>query len=383
MRIVVGSIAAALLVVAAFTAEAGHLVVSVSESNTSRTGRAAPGTDASAAVLSVLDASSFPPRVVAEIPVRHGALGPPTGVALTPDERLALVSMPTTVEGTGAAKIVRQAYLQIIDLDVTPPAETAKVPLPSPPIGLSVNRAGDLALVAHADGVVSVLKIAGKTVTAAGTVRVGDARSDVCHVAIGPEGRWALATKRGEGRVAVITIEGDTVRYTGHDVQAGGRPCMADIASNGRVAVVAGSAAQGDGSETLTLIDMTRAPLRAVATVPVGSRSHGVAISPDARSLVLTVGNAATKPTDRPFSGPPGKVALYSLTREEATRVADIDGQHDLRGVTFTPDGKYVLVQDRAEQDIAVYRVSPTGIADTGVRVKVKGDPVSIRIAPR
>jgi DNA-binding beta-propeller fold protein YncE len=74
---------------------------------------------------------------------------------------------------------------------------------------------------------------------------------------------------------------------------------------------------------------------------------------------------------------------MFRLTRGEAMRVAEVDAGHDVRGVTFTPDGKYVLVQNAADEDLAVYSVSPTSIADTGVRLKVKGAPVSIRIAPR
>jgi DNA-binding beta-propeller fold protein YncE len=379
-RVVV--IATSLVTGMALTSEAAHLILSVSDGKTSRTSRPSHAT-AAADVLSVLDASAFPPRIVAEIPVRHGALGPPTGVALTPDERLALVSMPTAREGSGQnAKIVPHSYLQVIDLDVTPPVET-KIALVSPPVGVSVNRAGDLALVAHLDGLVSVVRIAGKTVTAVGTVKVGDARSELCHVAISPEGRWALATKRAEGTVAVLEFDGDTLRYTGQDVAAGARPCMAEIAGNGMVGVVADVGRRQGDVGAVTLIDMTRAPLRAAATVPVGATPEGVAISPDGRSLVLTVANGAAAPASRPVRGATGKVVLFRLARLDARRVAEADAGHDVRGVTFTPDGKYVLVQNAADEDLAVYSVSPTAIADTGVRLKVKGSPVSIRIAPR
>ncbi len=377
-RVVV--IAASLVAGMALNSEAAHLVLSVSDGKISRTSRAA---DAAPDVLSVLDASSFPPRVVAEIPVRHGALGSPMGVALTPDERLALVSMPTAREGGGQnAKVVPHSYLQVIDLDVSPPVET-KVPLVSPPLGVSVNRAGDLALVAHLDGLVSILRIVGKTVTAVRTVKVGDARSQVCHVAISPEGRWALATKRAEGTVAVLEVEADTVRYTGHDVTAGAGPCMAEIAGNGMVGVVADVGPRQGGAGSLTLIDMTRAPLRSMATIPLGPTPEGVAVSRDGRSLVVTVASGSTAPTSTSSARATGKVVMFRLTRGEAMRVAEVDAGHDVRGVTFTPDGKYVLVQNSADEDLAVYSVSPTSIADTGVRLKVKGAPVSIRIAPR
>jgi DNA-binding beta-propeller fold protein YncE len=363
--------------------EAGHLVVSVSDGKYTlahgayRVGPVEPD------VLTVLDASSFPPRIVAEIPVRHSVIGPPTGVALTPDEKLALVSMPSVVDPADRTRIVAHAYLQVIDLDASPATEITKVPLPAPPMGLSVNRAGDLALVAHLDGTVSVLAIAGKRVRAVGTVTVGNPRSEVCHVAISPDGRWALATKRAEGTVAVLAIDAARVTYTGRDVTAGSRPCVAEVSGDGRVAVVGNvGRAQGD-ADTVTLIDMTRAPLRSVATVVAGSTPEGLAISPDSRWLVVNVMNGSNTPANSPFHSETGKVILFALTRAGATRVAAADTGRNAQGVTFTPDGKYVLVQNYVEQELAVYTVSPTAIEDTGVRLKTKGSPASIRIAPR
>ena len=44
---------------------------------------------------------------------------------------------------------------------------------------------------------------------------------------------------------------------------------------------------------------------------------------------------------------------------------------------------KYVLVQNYVEQELAAYRVTPTALEDTGVRIKMTGSPASIRIAPR
>lgn len=383
VRFVVAVVVVVAVLGGAGPVEARHLVVSVSDGKSTlvdgayRVGPVVPD------LLSVLDASSFPPRIVAEIPVRHSVIGPPTGVALTPDERLALVSMPSVVDPADRTRVVPHAYLQVIDLDVSPPTEITKVPLPAPPMGLSVNRAGDLALVAHLDGTVSVLKIAGKRVTAAGTVTVGSPRSEVCHVAISPDGRWALATKRAEGTVAVLAIEGDRVAYTGRDVTAGSRPCVAEISGDGRVAAV-GNVGRGEGdADTVTLIDMTRAPLRSVATVTVGPTPEGLAISPDSRWLVVSVMNGSNKPASSPFHSDAGKVILFALTRTGATRIADADTGRNAQGVTFTPDGKYVLVQNYVEQELAVYTVSSTAIEDTGVRLKTRGSPASIRIAPR
>src|SRR2546425_1033700 len=54
-----------------------------------------------------------------------------------------------------------------------------------------------------------------------------------------------------------------------------------------------------------------------------------------------------------------------------------------MEGVAFTPDGKYVVVQNYVEQELAMYRMTPTALEDTGVRIKVKGHPASLRVAPQ
>ena len=67
----------------------------------------------------------------------------------------------------------------------------------------------------------------------------------------------------------------------------------------------------------------------------------------------------------------------------KATRVAEAPTGRNTQGVTFTPDGKYILVQNYVEKELAAYRLTGTGLEDTGVRVKVSGHPAAIRIAPR
>ena len=41
--------------------------------------------------LSIFDLSASPPSLRAEIPVPTSVVGPPTSIAITPDERLALI----------------------------------------------------------------------------------------------------------------------------------------------------------------------------------------------------------------------------------------------------------------------------------------------------
>jgi DNA-binding beta-propeller fold protein YncE len=332
--------------------------------------------------LTILDARSFPPRAIAEIETNTSVIGPPMGVALTPDEKLALVSCPMKPDPNDKTKLVSHNELQVVDLEAAPPRVIARLALPSRPCGLSINRAGTLALAAHPDdGSVSVLTLSGKTVTLAGNVKVGDAKSLVNHVAISPDGKWALATKRGEGKVAVLTVDGTRVEYAKHDITVGFGPYPLDISGDGRIAAV-GNQGLGVDVDTVTLIDMTLRPIRAVEYVTVGVGAEGLALSRDGKWLAVALQNGTNRPKNHPMRSEQGRLLLFSLQGPRATKVAEAPTGRNTQGVTFTPDGQYLYVQNYIEQELQVFRVTGTGLEDTGTRIKVKGHPASIRIAP-
>lgn len=333
--------------------------------------------------LTVLDVSGFPPRVIAEIEVMHSVTAPPTGVALTPDEKLALVSAPMKVNPVDKTKQVPENILQVVDLEASPPAVISRLTLPSRPVGVSINRAGDLALAAGADGRVFIFTIRGKTVSHVGDVPIGDAKSIVSHVAISPDGKWALASKRGEHTVAVLTIDGTKVEYTKRDITVGSNPYTLDITSDGKLAVVGNLGRYTGDADSVTLIDMALRPIRAVDHFGVPQEPEGIALSPDGQWLAVSSRNGTNKPKASPFYAEHGKLLLFSLRGGKATRVGEALTGKNGQGVTFTQDSKYLLIQNYVEQELAAYRVTPNGPEDTGVRIKVKGYPASIRIAPR
>ncbi len=241
---------------------ASHLVLSANDGKYPMIGGVYKVADpAPPDTLTVLDTSAFPPRIVAEIEVVHSPIGPPMGVAVSPDEKLALVAAPMKVDPKDKTKLVPESVLQVVDLEAPPPAVINRLALPSRPVGVSINRGGDLALTTHpSDGTISVLMIRGKTVTHIGSVKIGDANSIVSHVAISPDGKWALASKRGEHTVAILAIDGTKVEYTKRDVTAGSNPYALDISPDGKLAVVANVGRGVGDADTVTLIDMTLRP---------------------------------------------------------------------------------------------------------------------------
>src|SRR5215510_14065965 len=97
-----------------------------------------PGKD----TVSIVDIGSDPtsPRVVANLPLMNSIFGPPVNLAITPDERLAIVANSMTWVQDGAAwKPTPDNKLYVIDLKATPPKHIATVEIGKQPSGLSIN----------------------------------------------------------------------------------------------------------------------------------------------------------------------------------------------------------------------------------------------------
>ena len=96
--------------------------------------------------MTVFDVSIFPPKKLAEIEIQHTVTAPPMTIAITADERLALVSAPNRVDPKDKTKVVTDNYMQIVDLEASPRRIIDRVDLGRHPLGVSVNRAGTLGL---------------------------------------------------------------------------------------------------------------------------------------------------------------------------------------------------------------------------------------------
>jgi DNA-binding beta-propeller fold protein YncE len=130
--------------------------------------------------LVVIDAAQFPPVVKGMVEgLEHTVQGPPQAVAVTPDGKLAIVAAPSRYD-YDAKKELFGNFLQIVDIEASPPVLLAKVDVGGHPNGLTINRDGTLLLAAAHDGTVKVLSIAGKTVKMVGEVKVGGSGFPAC-----------------------------------------------------------------------------------------------------------------------------------------------------------------------------------------------------------
>ena len=334
--------------------------------------------------LTVIDIKSWPPKVVAELDVPGSVVGPPFSVAVAPDESIALVTANEKLDPSDPTKRIPNNTLSVVDLKTTPPRIIATLETGKAPAGVSINRAGTLALVANrAEGTMSVYTIQGKTVTPTGKVTIADDKSGTSHVAISPDGKLALVTRDGDDRISVLSIDGTKVEYTKRDISAGLRPYGIDIASNGAFAAVANIGRGGGDADTISIIDLKAKPPRVASTMTVGQTPEGIKISPDGTMVAAVVMNGSNKPKDSPFFNDAGKLVLLRVSGTDLSRVGEVAIGHWSQGAAFSPDGKHIFVGNMVEKEIQVLGLDGTTLKDTGVRIAVKGGPAAIRIADK
>lgn len=378
-------LAASLLSLAAMTPAAAELAVSVNDNkavlvNGVVTIVANPAPD----TLAVIDLAANPPKLVAEIPVPASVVGPPVSVAMTPDQRLALVTANQKADPANPARTIPGNTLSVVDLAATPPKLVATLETGAGPAGLSISPDGTLALVANrAAGTVSAFRIQGGEVTPAGTIEIGPATSGVSHVAFTPDGRHALVTRDNDHTISVLRIEGGRAVKTDRDLAPGQRPYGLAIAPNGAWAVVANIGRGLGDADTVSLIDLSREPFRVVDTVTVGQTPEGIMTAPDNRHVAVTVMNGSNKADNSPFKGP-GLVKMLRVENGKLALVSEARVGGWAQGAAFSTDGRTLLVGNMVEKNVSVLRVGADGaLTDTGTRIAVGGGSAALRSGMR
>jgi len=331
--------------------------------------------------VTLIDLSSSPPKIVGEVIAPTSVVGPPFSVAVAPDQSIALV--------TGAMKVdvakntqVPDNKLSIIDLQARPPRVLATLESGLGAAGVSINKAGTLALVANRnEGTVSIFTIAGKTVTAAGKIKLGTETSGPCHVVFTPDGKRALVTRDGDHTLSLLSIDGTKVESANRDFAAGLRPYGADIAPDGGIVVVANIGRGVGDSDTVSVIDMRLQPPRTVNTITVGPVPEGIKLSPDGKWMAVVMHYGSGRPKESPFRTENGMVAVYAVDGTQLRKHGEAKIGSWSQGAVFSADSKTVLVGNMVEKDIAVYRIEANGVVDTGQRIKVNGGPAAMRTA--
>ncbi len=339
----------------------------------------APGRD----TVSIVDIGANPgaPKIIANLPLMNSIFGPPTNLAIAPNEELAIVanSMNWVQEG-GAWKAVPDNKLYVIDLKASPPSHIGTVEVGKQPSGLAINARGDLALVTNrADNSISVLSIRGKEVKLIDTVPMGE---QVAAVVFTPDGKRALAAKFPGHKVALLNVDGQKVTYTKYDMPVGLWPYNLDVTPDGKLALTAdnGNAGAADGHiDTVSVIDLEANPPRVIDRVVVGDAPEGLAISPTGEIAVAVLLRGSNAAKSSWFYHRNGSVVVLKIDGKKVTKVGEVEVRGLPEGVVFSPDGKYLYVGNFLDSDVSILKVDGTKVTDTQKLLPLPGHPASMR----
>jgi DNA-binding beta-propeller fold protein YncE len=301
--------------------------------------------------VTVLDLAGAQPKVLFTVEAPGSAVGPPFSVAVSPDEKFALVAAPLKLDPADATKQVADNRVSVLDIAQKKVVQTATAG--KSPSGLSFNKEGNLVLVANrGDGTVSVFSFAGGQLSPVGVVKVGDEKSGPSHVAIAGDGKSALVTRDGDHNIAVLAIDGANVTLTGRLARSGIRPYSIDIAPRGDVAIVGDLGTSSGDNNTVSILDLQHGPAHVVNTIMVGQTPEGLKLSPDGKLLAVAVNNGSNLSPKSPFYVDHGLLQIWRRNGTQLTKITEAPIGRWSQGVAWSANGKTLVTQSMLDKVI-------------------------------
>lgn len=324
------------------------------------------------------------PRLLGSVALENSILGPPTNIAITPDQSLALIANAVHSEKTASGwKAVPGDELFVVSLSGTAPVLTQTLKVGRQPSGIAISRDGRFALVANRDSKsLSLLTIDHGVVALVDTI---DTTDSVAAIAISPDGHRAIATKTSSHKVALFAIDDQLKLRLERELWVGLFPWNVAISPDGARALVnnIGNGGQSDGSaKTVSVIDLKAAVPYVREHVSVGDAPEGVAFSPRGDFAAITILQGSyDAPASAWYRHDQGQATLLS-TPPGAVRVVNSIGVGAFpEGIAFGPDGRTLYVGNYTSRTISILKVTDDGrLEDTKATVQLSGPPASLRI---
>ncbi|KRA59255.1 mandelate racemase [Caulobacter sp. Root655] len=329
--------------------------------------------------VTLIDMSASPPRSVGDVAAPTSVIGPPSSVAVAPDESFALVTAARRLTPGDPTTISPDDVVSVIDLKTR--RVTATLHAGAGASGVSINRAGTLALVANrAEGTVSVFTVAGGVLTPVGKVRVGEPDSSPAMPIFFDDDHRALVSRDRDHKIVQLSLDGATVAVTSVTLAPGLRPYQIDTDGPRRFAVSGNIGGGGRDVDTISLIDLAPAIPRVVDTVAVGLTPEGLKMSPDGRYVAVNVNNGSNLARAAPGYHPKGLVQIWRIDGERLTKVTQADVGAWGQGIAWSRDSRRLLVQCVVGQTIEAFAFDGRRLRHTAT-LPMPAGPAAIRTA--
>ena len=184
-------------------------------------------------------------------------------------------------------------------------------------------------------------------------------------------------------KIALLDVSGLNVTYTKYDLRVGLTPYNIDVTPNGKLAIVADLGESDGHIDTVSVIDLEATPPRVIDRVAVGDAPEGLAISPTGEIAVAALLRGTGAPKTAWYYNRNGSIVILSIEGKRVTKIKELEVGGLPEGIVFSPDGKYLYVGNLIDRDVSILRVDGTNVTDTGKRLKLPGQPASMRGWPR
>ena len=339
--------------------------------------------------ITVLDLSHYPPKRLASVAAPAGMIGPPDAVAVARDSSFAIVTTPQKINPADPAKLILDGTGTVLDLaNPRDPKIVQTIHAGPGASGVSINRAGTLALVASTgDDSVTAFSITHMHLTQIGKITLQSGASPT-DVVFAPDGKNAYVSEHGNkgSKLEILAVDHAKVADTGQSIVTGRGPYGAAITPNGKYLVntntggaipapAAGAAAGGTGTPvrrggTVTLVDLKTRQL--LDSVEVGGISEHVALSTSGKYVEATVAIGQ----DRGF------IRIYAIDGGKLREVASAQSGNWPQGATWSKDDRTILLQCAGDRDIEVYKFDGKNLApDPSAVIKFYDRPGAIATA--
>jgi DNA-binding beta-propeller fold protein YncE len=320
--------------------------------------------------VSVLDVRDGKVKILGSVDAPASMIGPPTSVAVARDGSFALVTSSQKLMG---GKLVPDDVVSVIDLSKPSNPRVSQTLHAGPGAsGISISPSGKLALVASTgDDSITAFAIAGRSLRFLGKVSV-EPKAGPTDVVFSADGKVAIVVGRGNSKLMVLSIEGNKVTNTGTKFLSGMSPYSAAVTHDGKYLIVnnlrgalvptqpanaARSMERGPAprrSGTLSMIDINTGGI--VASVETGALPEGAILSPDGRYLAVDSANGSpNSPSDPNFNKLFARLEIFAVGDGILTPVTQAAAGHWCQGMTFSKDGRTILLQCAVEKEIETY----------------------------
>lgn len=335
----------------------------------------------SADTVTVVDLGVKPPKVIGEVTAPTSVVGPPQSVAVSRDESFALVTGAMKVNPADPKKLVPDDKLSVIDLKAKPPKVIQTLEAGPGATGVSINRAGTLAIVANRmEGTVSIFTIAGNKLMPGGKLHLGDAKSGPSHVVFLPGDKRALVSRDGDHRISLLTVDGDKVTDSKKFMVAGVRPYSISVSSKGDVAVLTNQGGGQGDNDIISVVDLKVDPPRVVESITVEQTPEGVTMSPNGAFVAVVMQNGSNKPVGHPNYHEHSVLKIFAVKGTKLTLAALAEFGGWGQGVVWSKDGKTLLAQSMTDKSLDVFSFDGKTLKKTG-SIKLDGGAAGIRTA--